>query len=264
MWQMRSWIWQTGILTVSLWFLLLRVAFAEGSTLSDNQRIFSSHLGYELQYRIYSPAETSAENELPTLYVTDGQGYLAQGDFKAVLDTAISDGVIDPVLVVFLDSRNPDKLEENRRNSQFMCNKEFAAFFAGELIPAISAEQPVSLSREDRVVLGVSFGGLNSACFGLMLSKFFSGIAMQSPASGEHLEVVRDLYEERELLPLRMFLSVGSRNDNTRAVKRFKKTLESKGYDLTFIKVTGEHNWQNWAPLLDDVLVTFFRKAGGT
>jgi enterochelin esterase-like enzyme len=93
-----------------------------------------------------------------------------------------------------------------------------------------------------------------------MLSKLFSGIAMQSPASGDHLEVVRNLYEEREALPLKMFLSVGSRNDNTGAVKRFKGTLERKGYDLTFIKVTGEHNWKNWTPLLDDVLLTFFSK----
>ena len=249
---------QTGILILLLLFAC--VAFAGEGYLSDNQRIFSTRLGYELQYRIYRPAETSADDRLPTLYVTDGQGYLAQGGFKAVLDTAISTGVIEPVLVIFLDSRNPDNLEENRRNSQFMCSTKFAEFFASEFIPAISREQPVSLLREDRVSLGVSFGGLNSACFGLMLSKLFSGIAMQSPAGGDHLEVVRDLYEERETLPLKMFLSVGSRNDNTGAVKRFKGTLERKGYDLTFIKVTGEHNWKNWTPLLDDVLLTFFSK----
>lgn len=264
MWQMRSRIRQTGILTASLLFLIVAVAVADESTLSDNQRIFSTNLGYELQYRIYKPASTRADDLLPTLYVTDGQGYLANGNFKAVLDTAISDGLIEPVLVVFLDSRNPGDLQENRRHSQFMCNTKFAAFFASELIPTISGEQPVSLSRDNRVILGVSFGGLNSACFGLMLSQIFSGIAMQSPASGDHLEVVRNLYEERETLPLKIFLSVGSRNDNTGAVKRFKKTLERKGYDLTFIKVAGEHNWQNWAPLLDDVLVTFFAKTDST
>jgi len=259
-WQMRSRIQPTGILMASLLYLLVTIAYADEGALSDNQRIFSTHLGYELQYRIYRPAETSTGDELPTLYVTDGQGYLARGNFKALLDSMISDEVIEPVLVVFLDSRNPNNLAEDRRNSQFMCNTKFAAFFASELIPTISADQPVSLSRENRVILGLSFGGLNSACFGLMLSQLFSGIAMQSPASGDHLEIVRDLYEEREPLPLRMFLSVGSRNDNTGAVKRFKKTLERKGYDLTYIKVTGEHNWQNWTPLLDDVLVTFFTK----
>lgn len=235
-------------------------AVAEESVLSDNQRIASSHLGYELQYRIYRPATASAEDRLPSLYVTDGQAYLSQGNFKSILDNAIDTGVIEPVLVIFLDSRNPDKLEENRRHSQFMCSTDFASFFAAEFIPTISRGQPVSPLREDRAIMGLSFGGLNSACFGLMLPKLFSGIIMQSPASGKHVDVVRELYEERELLPLKMFMSVGTRNDNLRAVKRFRSTLEDKGYDLTFIKVKEGHNWQNWGPLLDDVLLTFYKK----
>lgn len=254
--QMRLLMRQICVLIILLSCALL--AIAEEGTLSDNQRIYSTHLGYDLQYRIYKPAKTSAGDKLPSLYVTDGQGYLAQGNFKSVLDAAIGSGLIKPVLVVFLDSRNPDDLQENRRNAQFMCNESFATFFASELVPAISKQQPVSLVRDDRVILGVSFGGLNSACFGLMISELFSGIAMQSPASADHVEVVRDLYAERETLPLRIFLSVGSKNDNTAAVKRFKRTLERKAYDLTFIKVRGEHNWQNWSPLLHDVLLTFF------
>ncbi|MGA9573643.1 MAG: alpha/beta hydrolase-fold protein [Lysobacterales bacterium] len=253
---LRSRLWQTGILTSSL--LLTVAATASEGVLGENQRIFSTHLGYELQYRVYKPAGTTAGASLPTLYVTDGQSYLAQGNFKAVLDDAIRSGMVEPVLVIFLDSRNPDNLEENRRHSEFMCNVKYANFFGGELIPTINSEQPVSMSREDRVILGVSFGGLNGACFGLVLSELFSGIAMQSPASGEHLDVVGELYEKEEHLPLKMFLSVGSRNDNTRAVKRFRKTLEHKGYDVTFIKVQGEHNWKNWTPLLNDVFLTFF------
>ncbi len=245
-----------GVLAGSL--LLAFAATANEGILADNQRIYSNHLGYELQYRIYKPAETSAGDKLPTLYVTDGQSYLDAGNFKAILDRAIDSGMIEPILVVFVDSRNPDNLEENRRNSEFMCNTKYAGFFASELIPAISVEQPVSMTRDDRVILGVSFGGLNAACFGLALPELFSGIAMQSPASGQHLEVVRKLYAERERLPLKMFISVGSRNDNTGAVKRFDKTLEDKGYDVTFVKVRGEHSWKNWTPLLDDVLLTFF------
>jgi len=248
--------WLTAFLTGSLLFAF--TATASEGVLGDNQRIHSNLLGYELQYRVYRPANITADSKLPTLYVTDGQYYLAEGNFKAILDEAISGGMIEPVVVVFVDSRNPDKLDENRRTTEFMCNTRYAGFFSSELIPTISSEQPVSTSREDRVILGVSFGGLNAACFGLALSEMFSGIAMQSPASAEHLDVVRKLYEDRETLPLKIFISVGSRNDNTGAVKRFDKTLENKGYDVTFIKVRGTHDWKNWGPLLDDVLLTFF------
>ncbi|MBT8074252.1 MAG: esterase family protein [Xanthomonadales bacterium] len=244
-------------------FLLLfatNVLSAEGS-LSDLQRISSSFLGYDLQYRVYTPANATAEPGLPSLYVTDGEAYLGQGNFKQVLDAAIDSGAIKPVLVVFLDSRNPDNLQEDRRHSQFMCNTDFAKFFAGELMPAISRNYPVSQSREDRVILGLSFGGLNSACFGLMLSELFSGIAMQSPASGGHVEVVRELYDEKEKLPLKIYLSVGTVNDNLDDVKRFRRTLKNKGYDLTYHKVRKGHDWDNWGPLLDEILLTFFGSA---
>jgi enterochelin esterase-like enzyme len=253
---MRPLKWQIGLLQFSLLFSF--AAIASDGVLGDNQRISSAQLGYDLQYRIYWPASTSADDKLPSLYVTDGQSYLEKGDIKAALDRAISTGLIKPVLVVFLDSRNPDNLEENRRTVQFMCSIKFAAFFADELVPTISRDQPVSLLRDDRVILGLSFGGLNSACFGLMLPNLFAGVAMQSPASGDHLDIVRELYEKMEALPLKMFLSVGTKNDNLAGAKRFRRVLESKGYDLTYTTVRKGHDWQNWGPLLDDVLVTFF------
>ncbi len=246
---------------LSLLFVLMfcvHAVLAADSTLSDNQRISSAQLGYDLQYRVYRPMDLSADNKLPSLYVTDGQWYLEYGNFKAVLDEAIGTGQIEPIVVVFLDSRNPDKPAQNRRDSQFMCNTDFATFFAAELVPAISKEQPVSQSRDDRVILGHSFGGLNSACFGLMLPDLFYGIAMQSPASGEHVDIVRGLYEKAAAQPLKMFLSVGTKNDNQAAVKRFKRVLESKGYDLSYTTVKKGHDWDNWGPLLDDVLLTFF------
>jgi enterochelin esterase-like enzyme len=231
---------------------------ADGGVLSEDLRIHSKFLGYDLQYRVYTPVGTVATDQLPTLYVTDGQAYLQEGELKSVLDTAIAAGDIRPLLAVFIDSRNPDRLQENRRNEEFMCNTRYAQFFATELIPAINESRPVSASRDDRVVLGVSFGGLNSACFGLMLSEVFSGIAMQSPASGEHVEVVRKLYEEKDLLPLKMYLSAGTENDNLRDIRRFRRSLVDKGYDVTFSRVRKGHDWDNWGPLLPEVLATFF------
>lgn len=237
---------------------------AAGGELGAYQRITSSYLGYALQFRIYRPAGVHPERTVPTLYVTDGHAYLEHGDIKSILDVAIESGKIRPLLVVFLDSRNPDDLGENRRDRQFMCNGDFAKFFAAELVPAVSTDRTVSLSRDDRAILGFSFGGLNSACFGLMLSELFSGVAMQSPASGDHLDVVRSLYEERDALPVKIFLSVGTQNDNLPAARRFKRTLENKGYDLTYITVREGHDWKNWGPLIDDVLMTFFARSEPT
>jgi enterochelin esterase-like enzyme len=34
--------------------------------------------------------------------------------------------------------------------------------------------------------------------------------------------------------------------------------LKKKGYDLNYIEVPFGHEWENWGPLQDDMLRTFF------
>ena len=68
------------------------------------------------------------------LYINDGQRYISQG-LTEILDKLISNGKIPPVIVVFLDPRNPVNAKENWRNELFWCNPEFLKFFGKELIP---------------------------------------------------------------------------------------------------------------------------------
>lgn len=230
---------------------------AESGTLSPNQRIESSALGYALQYRVYTPAGTENLQNLPTLYVTDGQWYIKNGHMVKTLNREIEKGRITPIIVVFVDNRDPDNLRNNRRNSQFFCNTDYAKFYALDLVPAITDQYPVSLKREERVILGVSFGGLNSACFGLTLHPLFGGVGIQSPALHPVPHIV-SLYESEEKRPIKIYFSIGTKNDNTAAGRRFKDVLENKGYDMLYKEVPYGHTWRNWRPLLDDVLVYFF------
>ena len=87
-----------------------------GGTLSDNLRIKSEILGYDLQYRVYVPVSVQPDDELPTLYITDGQWYISRGELPELMDREIANGNIEPAIVVFLDSRDPDKLSDNRCN----------------------------------------------------------------------------------------------------------------------------------------------------
>jgi enterochelin esterase-like enzyme len=231
--------------------------FADGK-LSDDIRIFSDSLGYDLQYRVYEPEGMRRNSELPALYITDGQWYISRGELPALLDREIAAGNIEPVLVVFVDSRNPDNLQQNRRNQQFFCNPRYVDFFTDELLPTIDKEYPSSAMRDDRVILGLSFGGRNSACFGLMAYDSFAGIAMQSPANSEMVDELRFQYMAQEKLPLKFFMSVGTVNDNTQAGRQLMETLKFQGYDLTYREVNEGHDWDNWGALLDDVLYTFF------
>jgi enterochelin esterase-like enzyme len=143
-------------------------------------------------------------DNLPVIYVTDGQWYTREGDMHLVIDEEIAEGRISPVIAVFVDNRDPYDPANNRRNSQFFCNKNYARFFEEELVPLIDSGHKTSAVRDDRVILGLSFGGLNSACFGIDTNTTFAGIAMQSPA----LHPVKDLqerYEQANLMPLKFF-----------------------------------------------------------
>ena len=231
--------------------------FADGK-LSDNIRIFSDSLGYDLQYRVYEPEGIRRNSELSSLYITDGQWYISRGELPALLDREIAAGNIEPVLVVFVDSRNPDNLQQNRRNQQFFCNPRYVDFFTEELLPTIDKEYATSAVRDDRVILGLSFGGRNSACFGLMAHDSFAGIAMQSPANSEMVDELRFQYMAQDKHPLKFFMSVGTVNDNTQAGRQLMETLKFQEYDLTYREVNEGHDWDNWGPLLDDVLHTFF------
>jgi len=232
-------------------------ANASAGTLTDDIRIDSKVLGYTLQYRVYVP-DAAPEQPLQTLYVTDGAWYLEQGRMQAVLDEMIAAGRIEPVIAVFVDARDPDQLRTNRRNDQLICKLDYARFFAAELVPAIDAAYPTRRDPASRTILGLSFGGLSAACFGLSIPATFANLAIQSPASADMLRIVGEQYRREERLPLRMFLSVGTRNDNTDAGRRFRRILEDKGYPVTYVEVAQGHNWNNWRPLLPQVLETFF------
>ena len=241
--------------------LLLPCLAMADSTLTDNIRISSDSLEYDLQYRVYLPDGYESLQNLPTLYVTDGQGYIRQGRMPRVLDRLINAKRIEPVIAVFVDPRDPDDNDTNRRTRQFLCNPDYFRFFADELIPTIEQEYPAAGDRQTRTILGLSFGATNAACFGLMGHKVFSGIGMHSPAN-HGVPALLPGYEKAPTLPLKVFLSTGEPNDNTTSNRRFRTLLKEKGYELKYIEVREDHNWDNWKPLIDDVLLYFYETMG--
>ena len=190
-------------------------AYAAG-TLSGNKRIKSDRLGYALQYRVYTPDGIDTLESVPTIYMTDGQWYIKSGKMVKELNRQIAKGAIKPVIAVFVDNRDPDNLRKNRRNQQFFCNPDYVKFFTNELVPTITDNYPASQARNDRVILGLSFGGLNAACFGLMAHPTFGGIAMQSPAT-HPIPKLFEVYASEETRPVKIFFSTGTQNDNVAA-----------------------------------------------
>ena len=57
---------------------------------------------------------------------------------------------------------------------------------------------------------------------------------------------------------MRIFLSTGDRYDNEKSNREFRQILRDKGYALKYMEVPKRHNWDNWEPLVDDVLLYFY------
>jgi len=248
-----------AIYTVVILFICSFNCAAKG-TLSKNHLFNSKHLDYELYYRVYTPNINLPlqQKNYPTLYLTDGQWYITKGDIINILDREIESKRIPPMFVIFVDSRNPLNTKENRRNTEFMCNEKYINFFVNELVPTVQHNFPVSNSAKDRGIAGISFGGLNAACFGLLAAKHFGKIGMKSPANSQHLKTITKLYKDLPVQPIRIFLSSGDKNDNLPAIKKFYKALLRKGYNVEFKKVSAGHNWRNWRALIDDMLQSLF------
>ncbi|MGK0297389.1 MAG: enterochelin esterase-like enzyme [Gammaproteobacteria bacterium] len=244
------------VIKTFLLILLAGIAYADG-TVSDDIRISSDVLGYDLQYHIYLPENYESRADHPVIFLTDGQNYIRRGNMPSVLNRLIGNGKIQPVIAVFVDARDPDNLESNRRRNQFFCNEDYLNFYIDELIPSLEKKYPVIKNREGRTIMGLSFGGLNAACFGMLGHDIFSGIAMQSPAN-HPVPNLLPTYQEMPTLPLRMFLSTGTPNDNTPANRNFHAVLKAKGYDMKYIEVPEGHNWDNWGPLIDDALIYYY------
>ncbi len=232
-------------------------ARAQPSMVSDAQRIQSDSLTYELQYWVYTPAGYDNLDSLPVLYVSDGAWYMETGDMPAVLDSLISAELMEPIIAVFVDPRIPGYEHLSRRNAQFFCNRNYIAFYKHELIPTIDRTYRTRPDRTARTIAGLSFGGLNAACFGLFAHDAIEGIAMQSPAT-HPVQYIHPAYADSSRLPLRIFLSSGDRGDNEARTRAFRDILQGKAYPMKYIEVPFGHNWDNWGPLQDDLLLYFY------
>jgi len=232
-------------------------------TLGDPELFRSFNLGYEIGYRVYTPAGYDTLTALPVIYVTDGHEYAADhmGSMVVVLDNLIAEKRIEPVVAVFIDPREIGNPANNRRTSQYVANPAFANCVADELIPLVDKKYDTDPAAGRRAILGTSLGGLNSAYFGATMPDLFQKVAIQSPAFGGWRQAYDD-YRDPSLRSLQIFLSYGTIGDGDDG-PAFAALLEERGFDRMVVARNEGHSWGQWRALLDDFLVFFFPGEGG-
>lgn len=249
--------------------LTLRPGVARGA-FSPNVRFSSAALGYDVQYRVWTPAGyTPASTSLPTLYVTDGHEFSDDrlGTMLVVLDNGIADGSIRPLVVVFVDPRNPSNTSTNRRQTELVppggagsvCNPcrgdAFLTALASEVVPAIEAAYRVSASPNDRGILGTSLGGIFAAYAGSARPDVFRRIGILSPAFWAY-PAIYDAYR-RAPQGQTLFLAQGTIGDGDGG-ETLAPILQQNGYPATYQTRNQGHSWGQWRGLLPGLLRTLY------
>jgi len=226
-------------------------------TLSDNIVLNSSNLSYQIQYKVYLPYNYENLTNLPVIYVTYGHEYSddEKGAMVVVLDNLIYSSLIEPVVAVFIDPREPGNLGNNRRGDEYTGNINYTNFVADELVAEIDANYKTNSSAASRAILGTSLGGWNSAYFGYKRSDKFQLIGIHSPAFDNNIITN---YQNTEKLPLKIYMSTGVINDTEDRARSMKTIFEQKGYNFQYKEVNEGHSWGNWRGLIDEPLIYFF------
>lgn len=214
-------------------------------------------LGYDVQYRLYTPAGYPDTGPLPVIYVTDGPEFAdsLRGCMITVLDNLIAAGKIQPLLAVFIDPTVPDHPEQNRRMQEYAANPAFTFFLCEELVPAIDSTWLTLMDAGHRMILGTSMGGWCAAYTAISRPDLFQLAGIFSPALDE--EIIRK-YHDSPRLPLQIFMGTGVIHDAEAKARGLAKVLEEKGYPLKYVEVNQGHSWGNWKGLLAPMLQYFF------
>lgn len=229
--------------------------------LSANILINSTFLGYEVQYKVYLPNNYEKLQNLPVVYLTDGQEYGddRMGGVKITLDNLIAANKISPVIAVFIDPRQPDKLENNRRADEFLKNDKFLAFVSKELVAQIDKNYKTAANADSRAFVGTSYGGFCSTYFAAKANTTFQLFAINSPAYWVDLQVFEN-FKTTKLPIKKLFLSTGLIFDGQEQSKQFKAILDTQGYEFRYKEVNQGHSWGNWKGLAATWLLYFFGK----
>jgi enterochelin esterase family protein len=221
--------------------------------------LFNSRtLGYQITYSVYLPAYSGTPGNLPSLYVTDGYEYMQPklGNMITILDNLLADKKIKPIVVIFIDHREPINRSNNKRMDELAMNPRYLDFFTQEFIPFIESRYPVEPNSSTRAIMGSSMGGLSAAYFAFSRPGVFGMAGIQSPAFWLRPQIyaVCDSADH----PIKVSMTSGLISDASEGSRKMKEILQANACQYHYLEVNDGHSWGNWRNLIDDVLIDLF------
>ncbi|WP_162628760.1 enterochelin esterase [Marinobacter bohaiensis] len=236
-------------------------------------RFASEALGNERDVMIYRPPGFQPDNPDNLLLVLfDAEAYTTTVPTPTILDNMIAEGVIPPVVAVFV--ANPD-LET--RGRELPANPDFAKVMAEDLVPWVAQETGLEPTAARTILSGSSYGGLASTTIALAYPQVFGNVLGMSSSfwwSPPGTPAEEQEYVARELVdmparPVRFFLSAGLFERQHAGAAGILETnrhvrdlLQAKGFDVRYREYAGAHDYLIWRGVLSDGLLALADMAG--
>ena len=232
----------------------------EKGSLSENYIIESTvaNSEYSIRYKVYLPYNYKVASEIPVIYVVGGEDYLNLnlGNMKLTLDHMIAKNTIVPLIAVFIDTRNPEDMDENKMESEWNGDEKFVDLVSKELVAYIDSKYKTSTDSNKRALLGAGVSGFAVLDIGMQKPFVFGMVAAQSPQID--VPTIRKLGKP-EKLPIKFYLSCGTYYDNLENVQLLRDVLIHKGYTLSYEEFNGAPTWSIWRTQIEQLLRSFYR-----
>jgi enterochelin esterase-like enzyme len=195
-------------------------SFAQGSKILTDVSIKSEILSKNKLYNIYlPPGYDSSQQVYPVLYLLHGSGKrtdlhhrLVDGGFQGKMDSLITTGKVNPMVVVIPDAAMTFYL--NNINGEY----QFEDYFIEELVPTVEKRFKCGGDKASRGIAGESMGGFGALLYSLHHPELFSACAVLAAAIRTD-EQIKDM-------PLEDFLrnyksALGDIDESTERISEF-------------------------------------------
>jgi enterochelin esterase-like enzyme len=173
-----------------VFILLATASFAQKGKVIEERTVKSSALNRSVKYTIYLPSDyETSERSYPVVYLLhgytdDNTGWLQFGEINRLVDAAIADGTIPPMIIVMPNA------DSSWYINSYDGKEKYEDFFIKEFMPTIEKTYRIKADRRFRGIAGLSMGGYGTLIYSLKYPELFSAAAPLSAAVWDDSAVV--------------------------------------------------------------------------
>jgi len=239
----------------------------------------SNIVGIESEYYVYTPPNFVPGNEqkYPVFYLLHGysddpSAWMAMAKANVILDNLIAQGKAKPMIVVMplgygtmeIVARGWSSVDDRelvRRN-----HRRFSDTLFQELIPLVKRQYPISDSREDHAVAGLSMGGAESLLVGLnhlddfaYVGGFSSGRLGEDDFGSAFPGITTQSAPSINAKLRLLWIACGTEDELLDRNQKLIAWLKEKGLQPTAVQTPGMHTWMVWRDNLTNFAPLLFR-----